>query len=154
MIAIRVTRVPLRPIRVNQCARRRRRPNFTFVLALSSGSFLNRRSRSNRGTTSRAVVFSRFDRPIEVQDVDPAPLGFKYVRAKIAAVVDCHSDPRVHRGEWAVPTPSSWATMVREPWSKSAMVTTVKKRDGSSSPGFPSAGSVVSTGPARKPVAG
>lgn len=53
----------------------------------------------------RAVVFSGVDQPIEVQDVDLAPPGFKEVRVKIAAAGVCHSDLHVRRGEWVVPTP-------------------------------------------------
>ena len=53
----------------------------------------------------RAVVFSKVDEPILIENVDLAPPGFKEVRVKIAAAGVCHSDLHVRRGEWVLPTP-------------------------------------------------
>jgi S-(hydroxymethyl)glutathione dehydrogenase/alcohol dehydrogenase len=53
----------------------------------------------------RAVVFSKVDEPILIENVDLSPPGFKEVRVKIAAAGVCHSDLHVRRGEWVLPTP-------------------------------------------------
>jgi S-(hydroxymethyl)glutathione dehydrogenase/alcohol dehydrogenase len=53
----------------------------------------------------RAVVFSKVDEPILIENVDLSPPRFKEVRVKIAAAGVCHSDLHVRRGEWVLPSP-------------------------------------------------